>query len=61
MPPPVGQQFVRASDIFYFIVNKIDLLDDDLIRAEQKGLEFLEKFKDTINCIMVITQKQPNL
>ncbi|OLS24166.1 MAG: hypothetical protein HeimC3_20630 [Candidatus Heimdallarchaeota archaeon LC_3] len=35
--------------IFYFIVNKIDLLDDDLIRSEQKGLDFLEKFKDTIN------------
>ena len=35
--------------IFYFIVNKIDLLDNNLIEAENKGLQFLEKFKDTIN------------
>lgn len=50
MDPQKADKIARKKHaIFYFIVNKIDLLDTDLEKAEQKGSEFIEKFKDTIN------------
>ena len=50
MDPQKADKIARKKRaIFYFIVNKIDLLDNDLVKAEQKGAEFIEKFKDTIN------------
>lgn len=48
-PTKADEKAKKKKAIFYFIVNKIDLLDSDSLIGEEKGRIFLDKFSETIN------------
>ena len=50
MDPQKADKIASTKNaIFYFVVNKIDLLDPNLQRAEEKAKDYMEKYQDTIN------------